>query len=444
MLMKLALFAWIRGVFALQSPKAFAVVAGLGTAGARKLMLKDAELEALGDRADDLAARLQHGCALNFPVNPECTEVLEPQSCEENFRVKPRMMYPLHPMYDDPMYDPMYEDPEVTYGRDALIQLKAAVDLWFEDECAAKAVYGRIEDWDVSCFPDMSGIFSGRSLSKIDLSRWDTSAVTDMSSMFARATNIGDILLSSLDTSAVTDMSSMFDGATNIGDISSLDTSSVTKMYAMFYYSPEFNQDLCAWDTSSVTDMSLMFDGANSFNQDLCAWDTSAVTIFMQMFPSNPRKPSAFDQDLSCWSRPPGGYVIWHHFSTGTACKETNCGFSLTEGADYESGSDARSEARTSCNAEPGGTSDYDSGSDSHYEAHLEDDSNRYYEPESQENTPRNEESSVAVIVPCVIGAVLLVAAGLVLWRKRRVAALQPHRQSSMPTLGGTEAEPEA
>ena len=194
MLMKLALFAWIRGVFALQSPKAFAVVAGLGTAGARKLT----------------------DCALNFPVNPECTEVLEPQRCEENFRVKPRSMYPprepLQPGYEgyghlhhDLHHDPMYEDPEVTYGRDALIQLKAAVDLWFEDECAAKAVYGRIEDWDVSCFSDMSGLFSGRSLSKIDLSRWDTSAVTDMSSMFARATNIGDILLSSLDTSAVTD-----------------------------------------------------------------------------------------------------------------------------------------------------------------------------------------------------------------------------------------------
>ena len=158
--MKLALFAWIRGVFALQSPKAFAVVAGLGTAGARKLT----------------------DCALNFPVNPECTEVLEPQRCEENFRVKPRRMYPLEPL------QPGYEETvtpagerrrlsrEVTYGRDALIQLKAAVDLWFEDECAAKAVYGRIEDWDVSCFPDMSGLFSGRSLSKFDqiLSRWDT------------------------------------------------------------------------------------------------------------------------------------------------------------------------------------------------------------------------------------------------------------------------------
>ena len=52
---------------------------------------------------------------------------------------------------------------------------------------------------------------------------------------------------------------------------------------------------------------------------------------------------------------------------------------------------------------------------------------------------------SIAIIIPVVIAAVLLVAAVLYLVRKRRVAALQLHRQSSMPTLGGDdEAEVEA
>ena len=52
---------------------------------------------------------------------------------------------------------------------------------------------------------------------------------------------------------------------------------------------------------------------------------------------------------------------------------------------------------------------------------------------------------SIAIIIPVVIAAVLLVAAVLYLVRKRRVAARQPHRQSSMPTIGGDdEAEVEA
>ena len=52
---------------------------------------------------------------------------------------------------------------------------------------------------------------------------------------------------------------------------------------------------------------------------------------------------------------------------------------------------------------------------------------------------------SIAIIIPVVIAAVLLVAAVLYLIRKRRVAARQPHRQASMPTVGGDdEAEVEA
>ena len=52
---------------------------------------------------------------------------------------------------------------------------------------------------------------------------------------------------------------------------------------------------------------------------------------------------------------------------------------------------------------------------------------------------------SIAIIIPVVIAAVLLVAAVLYLVRKRVVAALQLHRQSSMPTIGGDdEAEVEA
>ena len=52
--------------------------------------------------------------------------------------------------------------------------------------------------------------------------------------------------------------------------------------------------------------------------------------------------------------------------------------------------------------------------------------------------------SSLAIIVPVVVAAVLLVAAVLYLVRKRRVAARQPHRASSMPMPAGEEVQAEA
>jgi len=56
-----------------------------------------------------------------------------------------------------------------------------------------------------------------------------------------------------------------------------------------------------------------------------------------------------------------------------------------------------------------------------------------------------NNDASLAIIIPVVVAAILLLAAVLFLVRKRVVAARQPHRQSSMPTIGGDdEAEVEA
>ena len=45
-------------------------------------------------------------------------------------------------------------------------------------------------------------------------------------------------------------------------DIGGWDTSSVTDMTSMFYDADAFNQDIGGWDTSSVTDMGSMFSNA--------------------------------------------------------------------------------------------------------------------------------------------------------------------------------------
>ena len=55
-------------------------------------------------------------------------------------------------------------------------------------------------------------------------------------------------------------------------DMSVWDASQVSDMSSMFSRSSSFNQPIGDWNTSKVTDMSSMFSGAKSFNQDLSNW----------------------------------------------------------------------------------------------------------------------------------------------------------------------------
>ncbi len=70
----------------------------------------------------------------------------------------------------------------------------------------------------------------------MDLSKLDTSSVTDMSNMFERCSSLTSLDLGSFDTSSVTDMGCMFGGCQSLTslDLGSFDTSSVTDMRSMF------------------------------------------------------------------------------------------------------------------------------------------------------------------------------------------------------------------
>ena len=71
---------------------------------------------------------------------------------------------------------------------------------------------------------------------------------------------------------------------TKYGHISLWNTSNVTDMSSMFYSTNKFNEDIGNWDTSNVTDMNRMFFGAKEFNQDIGGWNTSNVTYMRFMF----------------------------------------------------------------------------------------------------------------------------------------------------------------
>ena len=75
---------------------------------------------------------------------------------------------------------------------------------------------------------------------------WVLTTVPDRSTLDAMIANGEDV--SRLDTSLITDMSSLFNGETDFNqDISRWDVSSVTNMYCMVYCCNAFNQDIGKW-----------------------------------------------------------------------------------------------------------------------------------------------------------------------------------------------------
>ena len=71
------------------------------------------------------------------------------------------------------------------------------------------------------------------------------------------------------------------------GQISTWNVSQVTDMSSLFAGFVSFNEDIIDWDVSNVNDMSNMFNGASSFNQDIGIWDVSNVNDMSNMFNSS-------------------------------------------------------------------------------------------------------------------------------------------------------------
>ena len=196
--------------------------------------------------------------------------------------------------------------------------IRTAVAVWLSDATAAEAAYGHISTWETSGVTDMSSLFcvwqgwmedqpeylydscvlSTASFNE-DIGAWDTSGVTTMNFMFFAASAFNQ-------------------------DIGAWDTSGVKSMWSMFGLTSSFNQDIGGWAVHSVTEMQGMFFYASAFNQDIGGWRVEQVTNMHNMF----QYASAFDQDLG-WCVDDGvfdryGDTIQDAFD-GTRCAST-CG----------------------------------------------------------------------------------------------------------------------
>ncbi|EOD5840790.1 BspA family leucine-rich repeat surface protein [Listeria monocytogenes] len=137
---------------------------------------------------------------------------------------------------------------------------------------------------DTSEVTDMSNMFRESAATSLDLSGFDTSKVMRTSVMFYRsaATSLD---LSNWNTSNLVYMQSMFrESAATSLDLSDFDTSNVVSMQTVFLGASTTSLDLSGWDTSNVTDMSHMFQNSSVTSLDLSNFDTSNVTNMLNMF----------------------------------------------------------------------------------------------------------------------------------------------------------------
>jgi surface protein len=124
-----------------------------------------------------------------------------------------------------------------------------------------------------------------------DVSSWDLSTATNLSTMFGNALlfNNGGVSLNwagGFGNNANLFFMFGYTSAFN-QDISDWDVTNVTNMERMFLTSTAYNNGGVALDwsnTANVTKMANMFNNATAFNQDIDTWDISSVTNMHNMF----------------------------------------------------------------------------------------------------------------------------------------------------------------
>lgn len=146
-----------------------------------------------------------------------------------------------------------------------------------------------LSNWNLGNTTNICGMFNGcSSLKSIDISGWNTSKVTKMGSMFGDCESLKSLEVSKWDTGKVTDMHWMFNDCTSLENLSISDwnTSNVMSMTWMFSKCRSLKSlDLSKWNTQNVTTMGRMFgdcEGLESLN--LSGWNTKNVTNMNAMF----------------------------------------------------------------------------------------------------------------------------------------------------------------
>ena len=147
--------------------------------------------------------------------------------------------------------------------------------------------------FDTSNVTNMSYMFySSTTASKIDTSNFDMSNVRYLTGMFSKS-NIASLDVSRWDTSKVLNMSNMFYECRSLTalDLSSLDTASLQNTSDMFYNNYNLTTlNLSGWNTRKLKDTQYMFYGCSNLTTlDISDWDFTTIDTVYRMFCSCPK-----------------------------------------------------------------------------------------------------------------------------------------------------------
>ena len=151
---------------------------------------------------------------------------------------------------------------------------------------------------------DSRQMFDGcGSLTDIDLTAFDTAAVTTVSDMFRDCASLTSLDLSTWDTGNITSTAGLFNGCNNLCNLnlSGWKTDKLTAMNSMFRDCTALTSlDLSAWNIKNVTAAHHMFNGCSGLvSLNLSGWDTGNVQTMFRMFRGCTALTSL---DLSSWN----------------------------------------------------------------------------------------------------------------------------------------------
>ncbi len=146
-----------------------------------------------------------------------------------------------------------------------------------------------LKNFNTSNVETMESMFDKcKSLTSLNLSNFNTEKVTNMSCMFRGCSALPELNLSNFNTSNVTTMSYMFNGCTLLPklNLSNFNTNNVTTMLSMFQGCSALPElDLSNFNTSNVETMESMFQKCSNLTTlDLSKFKTSKVTTMSSMF----------------------------------------------------------------------------------------------------------------------------------------------------------------
>ena len=144
-------------------------------------------------------------------------------------------------------------------------------------------------NFDTSLVTNMTKMFySIESMTSLDLSNFNTQKVIGMDCLFEYDKNLEYINLKSFNTSSVKYMKSMFKGCLKLTSINltNFNTKSLMRMNSMFYNCKSLvNLDLSSFNISKITDLANVFGYCENLEKvNLKSFDTSSVTSMKWMF----------------------------------------------------------------------------------------------------------------------------------------------------------------